>query len=281
MISPLQRVLVKRPEAAFGTADPEKWHYTGRPDLATACREHDLFVGLLRDSGAEVIYHDIPQPDHADAIFVFDPVLMTDRGAIILSMGKKLRRGEESAMAACLQALQIPIVYTLHGAARAEGGDLLWVDDKTLAVGVGFRTNHLGLQQLQEAFQGTGTEIIPVELPYYNGPAACLHLLSLISIVAVKTAVVYKPLLSVPFWQRLQQKHFTLIDVPHEEFMSMGTNVLATAPGECLMLAGNPITRKKLEEHGCRVAVYSGTELSLKAEGGPTCLTRPILRRIK
>lgn len=278
MISPLRRVLVKRPETAFGAADPEKWHYSGQPHMDTACREHDFFVGLLQHAGAEVIYHDTPQPEHADAVFVFDPVLMTDQGAVILSMGKELRRGEEAAMAACLQNLQIPIIYTLHGNARAEGGDLLWVDEKTLAVGIGFRTNQTGLHQLQEALSGANIKVVPVELPFFSGPAACLHLLSLISIVNYKTAAVYKPLLSVPFWQLLQKKNFTLIDVPQAEFLTMGTNILATSPGSCIMLEGNPVTRQQLEDHGCQVKVYSGTELSLKAEGGPTCLTRPILR---
>jgi len=278
MITTLQRVLVKRPEEAFGAADPKIWHYTGQPHLETARQEHDHFVALLRRSGAEVIYHDAPQPERADAIFVFDPVLMTDRGAVILSMGKELRRGEEAVMADRLQEMEIPILYTLHGTARAEGGDLLWVDENTLAVGLGFRTNQEGFHQLQEAFSDSKVEVIPVELPFFTGPAACLHLLSLISIIDHQAAVVYKPLLSVPFWQLLQKKDFTLIDVPHEEFLTMGTNILATSPGSCIMLAGNPITRQKLEDRGCQIEFYTGKELSLKAEGGPTCLTRPILR---
>ncbi|MBT8407302.1 MAG: amidinotransferase, partial [Deltaproteobacteria bacterium] len=123
-----------------------------------------------------------------------------------------------------------------------------------------------------------GITIIPVELPYYTGPEACLHLLSLISIVDHNLAVVYSPLLSVPFWTYLREHNFRLIEVPPQEFETMGPNVLALAPGQCLMLAGNPITQQRLVEAGCEVLTYRGNEISLKAEGGPTCLTRPILR---
>jgi N-dimethylarginine dimethylaminohydrolase len=278
MIAPLKTVLVKRPEEAFAVDDPAAWHYTARPDLATAQQEHDALATLLRQGGAEVLYHDEAQPGRADAIFAFDPALVTDRGAIILSMGKQLRRGEEAAMARRFESLGIPILYTLHGDARAEGGDLLWLDHNTLAVGQSFRTNAEGLRQLREALTEIGGSVLPVELPYYTGPDACLHLLSMISIVDHNLAVLYPPLIAVPFWQELQRRDFRLIEVPEDEFATMATNVLALAPGKCLMLEGNPITQRKLEEAGCEVVTYKGNEISLKAEGGPTCLTRPIWR---
>jgi N-dimethylarginine dimethylaminohydrolase len=278
MIAPLRTVLVKRPDTAFAVDDPVAWHYTGRPDLLAAQQEHDALVALLQAAGTEVLYHDEPQVNHADAIYTFDPALVTDQGAVILSMGKPLRRGEEAAMARRFDALGIPILYTLHGDARAEGGDLLWIDHDTLAVGQGFRTNALGLRQLGEALTPLGTTVLPVELPYFTGPESCLHLLSLISIVDDHLAVVYPSLLAVPFWQELQRRDFRLIPVPETEFATMAPNVLALSPGRCVMLEGNPITRSRLEDAGCQVATYVGNEISLKAEGGPTCLTRPILR---
>jgi dimethylargininase len=278
MVAPLRTVLVKRPEETFAVSDPVAWHYTGRPDAKIAQQEHDALVALLRRGGAEVVYHDEPQPGHADAIFTFDPALVTDFGAIILSMGKLQRRGEEAVMARRFEQLGVPVLYTLHGDARAEGGDLLWMDHNTLAVGLGFRTNQEGLRQLREALSGIGVKVIPVELPYHVGPDACLHLLSLISIVDDNIAVVYPPLMAVPFWQELQQCGFKLIVVPEEEFPTMGPNVLALSPRKCLMLEGNPVTKHLLEEAGCEVMTYKGNELSLKAEGGPTCLTRPIFR---
>jgi dimethylargininase len=279
MVDPLRRVLVKRPDGAFAVGDAARWHYAGRPDLEVAQQEHDDLVAILRQAGAEVVYHDEFQPDRADAIYVHDPVLITDHGAVILRMGKELRQGEEAALSRRLQELGVPILYTLHAEARAEGGDLLWVDHDTLAVGVGFRTNAEGVRQLREAVQGLGVTIILVQLPYYTGPEACLHLMSLISVVCHDVAVFYPPLLAVPFWQYLQDRGFHLVEVPDEEFPTMAPNVLALAPGKCLMLEGNPITRARLEDAGCEVLTYKGNEISLKAEGGPTCLTRPILRR--
>jgi dimethylargininase len=280
MVAPLKRVLVRRPDAAFAVADPAAWHYTARPDLAAAQAEHDAFVATLRDFGAEVIEHAAPQPERADAIFVHDPALVTNEGAIVLRMGKPLREGEEEAMAIRFEALDIPILARLTGEARAEGGDLMWLDEQTLAAGLGFRTNAEGVRQLQTALAPLGVTVVPVELPYYTGPEACLHLMSLISMVAEDLAVAYLPLMSTPFWQELQRRKIRLLEVPEAEFLTMGTNVLALAPGECLMLEGNPITQELLTQAGCEVRLYRGSEISLKAEGGATCLTRPILRAL-
>lgn len=276
MVEPLRRVLVKRPDEAFAVQDPERWHYASRPDLDEARREHEALVEILIEAGAEVIDHPEPQPDRADAIFVFDPALVTDRGAVILRMGKELRRGEEAAMARRLREIGVPILAELGGEALAEGGDLLWLDSRTLAVGQGFRTNAEGLRQLREVL--AGIEVLPVELPCFTGPEACLHLLSLISLVDRDLAVVYPPLMPVSFWKLLRDRGFQMIEVPEEEFPTMGPNVLALAPRKCLMLEGNPVTRERLERAGCEVLTYRGREISLKAEGGPTCLTRPIWR---
>jgi N-dimethylarginine dimethylaminohydrolase len=278
MVDPLRRVLVRRPDEAFGNADPARWHYTSRPDLAEARREHDALVAILRGAGAEVIDHDTPQPERADSIFVFDPVLITDRGSVLLRMGKELRRGEEEALGRRLQEAGVPILGALQGEATAEGGDLLWLDRHTLAAGQGFRTNAEGLRQLREILAPLGVEVVPVELPYFGGPEACLHLLSMISLVDHDLAVVYPSLLAVSFWQLLQDRGIRLVEVPDEEFPTQGPNVLALAPRKVLMLEGNPVTQKRLEEAGCEVLTYRGREISLKAEGGPTCLTRPILR---
>jgi dimethylargininase len=278
MWAPLRRVIVRRPDTAFGEADPAAWHYTAQPDLQRAQAEHDGLAALLRESGVEVLYHDEEQPGCADAIFTFDPALVTDAGAVLLAMGKALRRGEEEALGRRLEAAGVPIMTRLEDDARAEGGDLLWVDAETLAVGQSFRTNAEGLRQLREALGPLGVTVLPVQLPYYTGPEACLHLLSLISIVDEKLAVVYLPLLAVPFVQELERRGFELIEVPEAEFATMGPNVLAVGPRDCVMLEGNPVTQSRLQAAGCHVRTYRGEEVSLKAEGGPTCLTRPVLR---
>lgn len=271
--------MVRRPDAAFGDANPTEWHYTQPINLAEAQREHDALAAMLRQAGAEVIYHDVPLPQHADAIFVFDPALVTNAGAILLSMGKPLRRGEEAAQRETYERLGIPIYATLNGEARAEAGDMLWIDEATLAIGCGFRTNAEAVRQLRIALEPIGVNVLAYDLPYFTGPEACLHLLSLISIVDEKVAVVYLPLMPTAFYQELVQRNFKFVEAPEHEFIkTQATNVLATKPGECIMLEGNPMTRQRLMDAGCEVQTYRGYELSFKAEGGATCLTRPILR---
>ncbi|MGD2142761.1 MAG: arginine deiminase family protein, partial [Candidatus Bathyarchaeota archaeon] len=247
-------------------------------DLEEAQKEHDAFVGILEAEGVEVYYHNEPQTGRADAIFTYDPAIVTEKGAIIMRMGKQLRRGEEESIAARLEELDIPVFYKIRGSATAEGGDCLWLDHDTLAVGQGFRTNPEGLRQLKETLAELDVKIIPVSLPYFGGPEACLHLMSLISLVDHDLAVAYPRLISVPFWGLLRDRGIELIEVTEAEFETMGTNVLTLAPQVCLMLEGNPVTEGALREVGCRVLTYKGSEISLKTEGGLTCLTRPILR---
>jgi N-dimethylarginine dimethylaminohydrolase len=278
MVEPLKRVLVRRPDEAFGNADPSQWHYNSQPDLEKAQTEHDALVATLREADCEVLYHSADLPEQADAIFTHDPVIVTDEGSIILRMGKDQRRGEEAAIGATLEELGVPTLATLEGEATAEGGDLLWLDHDTLAVGRGYRTNAEGLRQLTAALRPLGVETVEVQLPHGEGPVSCLHLMSLISMLDHDLAVVYLPLLPVPFVELLAARGIEMVEVPNEEYPTMGPNVLALAPRRCLAIEGNPVTRERLEAAGCEVFTYRGDELSLKAEGGATCLTRPILR---
>ena len=275
--APLRRVLVRPPDAAFAVADPERWNYVSSPELATARAEHAALVEVLRGAGAEVMAHDAPLGDLADSIFVFDPAFMTAEGAVVLRMGKRLRRGEEPALEERLTRAGVPIVGRITGDGRVEGGDLLRLDAGQVALGLGFRTNEPGAEQLSRILARQGTELLRFDLPVLEGERACLHLRSLVSLLAPDLAVVYRPLLPVRLW-RLLAERFELVEVPQEELGSMGPNVLALGPRLCLMLEGNPTTRRRLEDAGCEVLTYRGEELSLKAEGGPTCLTLPLLR---
>ena len=223
MVDPLQRVLVRRPDTAFGNADPEHWHYTARPDLAGAQSEHDALVETLRNSDCEVLFHEAPLPQHADAIFTHDPVIVTDSGAIVLGMGKAQRRGEEAAIAQTLEGLGVPILATLEDGATAEGGDLLWLDHDTLAVGRGYRTNAEGFRQLTAALRPLGAKTIEVQLPHAGGPAACLHLMSMISMLDHDLAVVYLPLLPVPFVELLSNRGIDFVEVPEKRVPDHGT----------------------------------------------------------
>jgi dimethylargininase len=276
MVAPLKRVLVRRPDASVAAADPVRWHYTAPVNLAAAQREHDAFCAVLNDAGCEVHYLDVPLPDHADAQFTHDPSLVCDRGAIILSMGKPLRVGEEAAHAAMYAKLGVPVHYRLHGDAHGEGGDMLWLDAKTLLVGIGFRTNMAAVAQLREALPGV--DVRAYDMPYDQGRDACLHLMSFISLLDHDLAVVHLPLMPVRLMQDLRARGVQLVETAPHEYISMATNVLALAPRDVLMLQGNPVTRARLEAAGCRVRTYAGDDISLKAEGGATCLTRPILR---
>jgi len=278
MVEPLKRVLVRRPDQAFGNADPARWHYVSQPELKSAQAEHDALTTTLREAGCEVLFHEAPLPDHADAIFTHDPVIVTDEGAVVLRMGKVERRGEEAAITSTLEGLGVPILATLEGEATAEGGDLLWLDRQTLAVGRGYRTNAEGFRQLTAALRPLGVETVEVQLPHGDGPLSCLHLMSFISMLDHDLAVVYPPLVPVPFMELLAERGIALVEVPETEYPTMGPNVLALAPRKCLAIEGNPATRERMEAAGCEVLTYSGRELSLKAEGGATCLTRPVLR---
>lgn len=278
MVLPLKSVLVRAPDIIFGSVDAVEWHYTAQPNLEKALQEHKEFVKIMEAEGVKIVYHEQKLPNHADAIFVHDPAILTDNGAIILNMGKPLRVGEEAAIESTFSSLGIPILGRLKHGATAEGGDILWLDPKTLVIGRGFRTNQQGINEIRELVKPAGIEVIQVELPYDQGKEACLHLQSLISLVDHKKAAVFTKLLPVSFVELLKSRGFDLIDVPEKEYSTMGTNILAIKPGVCLTIAGNTQTKGLLEKAGCKVYTYKGDEISHKAEGGATCLTRPLLR---
>ncbi len=279
MTAPLKRVVMRRPGDELAAADPFAWHYTSAIDLEAARSAHDAFADALRAWDVEVLYHEEPLPGFADSVFVFDPALVTDRGTLVLSMGKEKRRGEEEPLARTLQACGVPVYGRLTGAARAEGGDTMWLDHDTLAVGRGFRTNAEGVRQLRGLLEPLGVVVLDYDLPFFTGPEACLHLLSVISPVDVDLAVAYPPLMPTGFWAELRRRGVRLLEVPEEEFLhKQATNVLCVAPRRCIMLDGSPVTRGLLEEADCEVVTFPGEPLSFKCEGGPTCLTRPVWR---
>jgi N-dimethylarginine dimethylaminohydrolase len=193
-------------------------------------------------------------------------------------MGKTARAGEPASQAAAFGEWGLPVVGAIHEPGRLEGGDVVWLDARTVVVGRGYRTNDDGIRQFRELLGETIDELIVVPLPHWRGPNDVFHLMSIVSPVDRDLAVVYSPLLPVPFRERLLERGVQFVDVPDGEFESMGTNVLALAPRRCLMLTGNPKTRAALEDAGAEVVVYEGEEISRKGGGGPTCLTRPLAR---
>ena len=281
MTAPLKKVAVMKPGEALLKANPSKWHYGPLFDPSQIEKNHSNFVQILKDSGAEILW--MPEGDLAiaDSIFTYDASLMTPYGAILMSPGKLLRRGEQNIHKKFYQELTIPIIGQVGLDGLAEAGDTLWLDNKTLIIGRGFRTNLAGIQQIKKILSPKNITIHIFDLPTYSGESSCLHLMSLISLVDFRSALVFKPLLPVGLLELLIEKQFSLIEAPVLEFErsnTLSTNVLATSPGKCIMLDSVPNTRLALEKHGIQVKVFNGDSLCIGCEGGPTCLTRPILR---
>jgi dimethylargininase len=274
MTGRLERVLVRPPLAE----DAENWREYGwraAPDHAAAAAEHEAFCGLLEAAGAEVVVsrHD---PGNPDAIYVYDPVLIGDQGAVLLRPGKKGRRTEPGALAPALAATGIPIVVELLAPVVVEGGDTLWLDSRTLLVGIGYRTNQEAIAALAGAFPGV--EVIAFDLPHWNGRGEVMHLMSFISPLDGDLALVYPRIAPVRLLDLLVEHGIELVEVPDDEFETQGSNVLALGPRQALALDGNPETLVRMERAGVDVVVYRGDEISRKGDGGPTCLTRPLLR---
>jgi N-dimethylarginine dimethylaminohydrolase len=252
-------------------------NYTAPPDLPRAIDQQDRFIDILRSSGATIL--ELPRDSQTtlDSIYVRDASIVSSSGSILCAMGKAERATEPAAQEKALDKFGVAIAGRITAPGRLEGGDLIWLDGKTLAIGRGYRTNAEGVRQLR-AVVGASVEVIEVPLPHWHGQGDVMHLMSLISPVDRDLAVVYSRLLPVPFREWLLERGMRLMEVPDVEFETMGTNVLALAPRRCLMVSGNPLTRRLLEQSGCEVLEYEGSEISVKGAGGPTCLTRPLVR---
>ena len=274
MTGTLRRVLV-RPPLAEDTHHWRAFGWRGAPDHAAAASEHEVFCGLLEEAGAEVVVsrHD---PGNPDAIYVFDPVLVGREGAVLLRPGKEARRSEPAALAPVLESAGVPVAATLDGPVVAEGGDTLWLDDRTLLVGIGYRTDTAGVAALGEALPGV--DVISFDLPHWRGRGEVMHLLSFISPLDADLALVYPRIAPVRLLELLAERGIRVVEVPDEEFETQGPNVLALGPRRALALEGSPETRRRLERAGVDVVSYHGDEISRKGDGGPTCLTRPLLR---
>jgi len=273
MTAPLRRVLVRPPQ----TADLPSWRdlgWRGEPDPVQLAAEHEALCTILADAGADVVSAD-GDAGNLDAIYTFDPVLVTDDGALLLRPGKPQRRDEPAALVPALEAAEVPIRGRLAGVELAEGGDTLWLDHRTLLVGRSYRTNDAGIEALRGALHGV--DVVAFDLPHLRGPAEVLHLLSVLSPLDDDLVVAYPPLMPARLVELLHDRGISFVEVPDEEFETMGPNVLALAPRVALARDGNDETRRRMERAGVEVLVYRGRELS-KGDGGPTCLTRPLLR---
>ncbi len=281
----IKYIFIKKVNDAFvnDTRVDREWkalNFLSKPNLLKAEQEYKKFEELLTNNGTEVNYFTKDDSVSMDSIYCRDASIATDYGMIICNMGKPARVNEPEAERKAFARNGNKILGTIEDPGTVEGGDVAWLDEKTLAVGHTYRTNEKGIQQLRSLLNPFGINVITVPLPHYKGPSDVFHLMSILSPVDKDLAVVYSSLMPIVFRKELLDRGYELVEVPDEEFDSMGCNVLAIAPRTCIIVAGNPKTKAALEQAGCKVYEYEGTEISVKGGGGPTCLTRPMLREV-
>jgi N-dimethylarginine dimethylaminohydrolase len=280
MTAPLRRVAMRRPRAML-IADPTDWHYAHRLDPTVLLEQYEAFVRLVSKSGAEIVWLDDHDDGLADSIFTYDPSFVIPSGAIILRMGKAPRLDECGLHERLYAGLDIPIIDRIIAPGTVEGGDCFWLDDKTLAVGRSFRTNQSGIEQLSRILARWSIDVREFDLPVFEDDQACLHLMSIVSPLADDLALVYRRLLPVALYELMLERGMTLLEAPDDDFIAsrgLCLNVLATAPRQCIMVDGFSQTAGLMRDAGCIVDVFPGDGLCIPCEGGPTCMTRPILR---
>lgn len=300
----LKRLLLKHPRDAFISQEAisRQWrslNYLSEPDLTRAIREYDAFVEILAATGTAIDFLGPDTRTGLDSIYVRDAGVVCRNGLILCSMSKAERRHEPAAMGDGLQAARndagaaadlmatddsdsgdepMPICGAITGQGRLEGGDVAWVSPRCLAVGRGKRTNSEGIRQLRDLLGDCIDDLVEVPLPDARVDGDCFHLMSIFSPLADDVALVYPPLLPDAFRHALLERNIRLVEVPEAEFARMGCNVLAIAPGQVVAVEGHPVTRRNMERHGLQVFSVAAQEISLKGAGGPTCLTRPLVR---
>jgi len=282
----LRSVFIKRPREAMVDEQRiantwEQLNFLAPPNITTAISEYDAFEGLLRISNAEIRYLPFNNNVTMDSMYCRDASLATDFGMILCNMGKQARKPEPDACRSAFETAGITILGSINAPGTLEGGDMAWLDTTTLAVGHTYRTNADGIRQLRALLDPRGVETVVVQLPHYKGKNDVFHLMSILSPIDRDLAVVYSPLMPIPFREYLIARGMGLIEVPDSEFDSMGCNVLAIGPREVVVVDGSPITRSRLIQAGCTVYAYAGGDISVKGGGGPTCLTRPVLRALQ
>ena len=279
---PLSRALLCPAHVAFAGGRIEKqWrplNFAAPPDFGRAIEQYAAFEALIAAAGAQVEKLVDAEGLTLDAIYARDASVVSPRGVVICRMGKPLRAEEPAAQRRAFEALGVRIAGHIEAPGRLEGGDVIWFDEHTVAVGRGYRTNDAGIAQLQ-SLVGAHVEVVVVPLPHHRGPDDVFHLMSMLSPVDHDLAVVSSPLLPVPFREWLVARGIRFVEVPSPEFDGMGANVLALGPRRCVMMNGAPVTRARLEAAGAEVVTYDGSEISVKGGGGPTCLTRPLARQ--
>lgn len=283
MTKKIEKIVLKHPKDAFVSDEHleknwKEYGYIEKPDFEKVLQEFDIFESIIHTHVKEIMY--LPQSNQVglDSIYTHDSLKITKRGAIYFNTGKKLRQKENLEMERLLQTNQIPTLGKINSPGLMEGGDVLWLDDDTVLIGRGYRTNDEGIKQFKELIKGFVKTIIVIPMPHGEGKEACLHLMSIISMINPKLAVVYSKYMPVFMRELLIDRGIKLLEVDDKEYDYLGSNVLALDEKKCVMIEGNPKIEAMLVKKGCEVFTYPGHHLSYFGTGGPTCLTCPVYR---
>ena len=283
-VSTLKTVLLKDPQAAFKSQKTidlqwQDLNFIDKPDFKKSVTQYENFIDILNDNNVEILYIPEDEITSLDSIYTHDPIFMTPNGAVIGNMGKTQRKPETIMMKNYLNEIGVPILGEIINDATLEGGDVIWIDEKTVAAGLTYRTNNKGIDQLRKILSTISIEVISVDLPHWNGPVDVLHLMSLISPLKEDLFLIYKKLLPVGLLKLLKQLDIKTISIADEDYDSLGCNVLPLSTTKCLITSGNDKTFKIIEDNGIEVIEFQASEICYKGSGGPTCLTRPIYRK--
>ena len=282
-VSTLKTVLLKDPKAAFKSQKTidlqwQNLNFIEKPDYKKSIIQYGKFVDILNDNHVEVLFIPEDEKTSLDSIYTHDPMFMTPNGAVIGNMGKKQRKPETIMMKSYLDEMGIPIFGEIDNGGTLEGGDAIWINDKTVAVGLTYRTNNEGINQLRKILSTISVELICVDLPHWNGPVDVLHLMSLISPLKEDLFLIYEKLLPVGFLKFLNKIAIKTISIADEDYDTLGCNVLPLSTTKCLITNGNDRTTKIIEDNVIEVIEFQASEICYKGSGGPTCLTRPLYR---
>ena len=282
-VSTLKTVLLKDPKAAFKSQKTidlqwQNLNFIEKPDYKKSIIQYGKFVDILNDNHVEVLFIPEDEKTSLDSIYTHDPMFMTPNGAVIGNMGKKQRKPETIMMKSYLDEMGIPIFGEIDNGGTLEGGDAIWINDKTVAVGLTYRTNNEGINQLRKILSTISVELICVDIPHRNGPVDVLHLMSLISPLKEDLFLIYEKLLPVGFLKFLNKIAIKTISIADEDYDTLGCNVLPLSTTKCLITNGNDRTTKIIEDNGIEVIEFQASEICYKGSGGPTCLTRPLYR---
>ena len=283
-VSTLKTVLLKNPQAAFKSQKTidlqwQDLNFIDKPDFKKSVTQYENFIDILNDNNVEILYIPEGEITSLDSIYTHDPIFMTPNGAVIGNMGKTQRKPETIMMKNYLNEIGVPILGEIINDATLEGGDVIWIDEKTVAAGLTYRTNNKGIDQLRKILSTISIEVISVDLPHWNGPVDVLHLMSLISPLNENLFLIYKKLLPISLLKLLKKLDIKTISIADEDYDSLGCNVLPLSTTKCLITSGNNKTCKIIEENGIEVIEFQASEICYKGSGGPTCLTRPIYRK--